>query len=97
MFVSVEDLSLIEQLSAESCVQETASRTAGAVHDQDGITHYTVRIAYRCADRPVVDLEFRQDFTCLELEILYDEVSLNWSRISGKRRQGSDHNQAHHN
>ena len=87
----VEQLTRPKQLARESSADELRPAPAGAVHDQYGVPHHTLRILPWLAVRAVVDTQIRERFARREREVANDIVALRrlW-RVGGRRLTQQD-------
>ncbi len=78
----VEELPRSKQFSGKDGLQELAARAAGAMENQNGIRHASLRISCRLAERGVVQVQFRQRFARAKFEILDHKISFGcgWNR-----------------
>ncbi len=86
----VERLSGAKQLTRELGPDELRAAAAGAVTDEHGIAHDALGVLLRCAQRPIVNPQFRQRFAVREMEIAQHEVAFDRGRVVGGLR-GSQH------
>lgn len=80
VLLGIERLAFPEQPPAIRGAQEPNARSAGAVQDQDAVTHHAVGVLPRRAHGPVVNLHRRQAFAAAEREIARDEIAFDRRR-----------------
>src|SRR5215831_2376142 len=83
ILVPIQQLTLLEQLTGKSRAEKTRTGPARSMEDQHSIADDTRCIPNRCADRPVMQLEFRKRFAAGETEILNHVIALDRCRIGG--------------
>jgi hypothetical protein len=69
----IQGLAGAEENVGESRVEERMGGAAGAMKQQNSVIRMTVGVAVRLAKREVMELQFRQGFTCSEAKI-FDRV-----------------------
>src|SRR5689334_16813142 len=83
ILIAVQHLPLLEQLPGEACAEKARTGASSAMKNQYRIADDAGCIGNRCADSPVVQLEFWNCFAARETEILNYIVALNGRRIRG--------------
>src|SRR5438105_2900930 len=79
----IEWLAGAEQSAGEFRPSELRAASTRSMQDEDCVAHYSLRIALRRADRPVMKAELRQFLIGCEGKIPDDEIALRRCRILG--------------
>src|ERR1700720_2684450 len=80
----IERLAGAEQRTGEFRPNELRAASTRSMQDEDRVAHYSLRIALRRADRPVMKAELRQFLIGCEAKILDDEIALRGCGILGR-------------
>ena len=85
-FCRIERLIFSEQFAGKFRANKLRAAAGCAVHDQNGVGRFALRIFLRFSQCPVMEPQLRQGFAGCEFEIANREIAFGRRRIIGGRR-----------